>query len=283
MKLWLIGKRGMLSQALQRICTKRRIDYLATSRKEVDVCDPKVLKHQFDTLEFSHVINCSGYTAVDRAEEEQNQAKKLNIDAVETLGTLARDAKVKLIHFSTDYVFDGKKTVPYREEDEPNPLSFYGQTKWMGEERLLRVFPEACIIRSSWLFGKEGSHFVRTMIELMKQHESLQIISDQRGRPTFCDDLAHAALDLIDHRGIYHFANRGDVSWLEFAEEILKQLQENKKEIKCRQIHSISSQEYRAAAKRPPFSVLKTDKYERATKKTPRKWQEALKDYLSCC
>lgn len=280
MKLWIIGKRGMLSRALQRLCKEKEIDYLVTSRKEVDVTDEASLKAQFDSLEITHVINCSGYTAVDRAEEESEKAEKLNIHAVESLGRLAKAKGIKLIHFSTDYVFNGEESAPYGEEASAEPLSIYGQTKRIGEEKLLLTHPEACIIRSSWVFGREGNHFVQTMVHLMKQHESIRVVSDQKGRPTFCDDLACAALDLLDHEGIYHFANSGAATWLEFAETILLYLKEKGEAVKCQKIEPISSIEYDAPAKRPSFSVLQTDKYEKAAQKTPRAWQECLKEYF---
>lgn len=280
MKLWIIGKRGMLSQALQRVCEEQGIHFLVTSRKEVDVTDPTALKHQFETLHLTHVVNCSGYTAVDRAEEEKEKAEKLNVHAVETLGRLAKENNVKLIHFSTDYVFDGNESTPYSEDSAAAPLSIYGQTKRLGEEKLQGVNPQACIIRSSWVFGLEGNNFVQTMTHLMKQHESLRVVSDQKGRPTYCEDLARAALDLLNHEGIYHFANEGETTWLEFAEEILKLLKQTGAEVKCKKIDPISSQEYAAPAIRPAFSVLKTDKYEKAAEKSPRHWQECLREYF---
>lgn len=281
MKVWIIGKRGMLSQALQRCFDEKGIDYLATSKKEVDVTDANALKSQFDTLEITHVINTSGYTAVDRAEEEMHEAEKLNVTAVERLGLFAKEKRVKLTHFSTDYVFDGKENTPYKEEIQPSPLSIYGQTKRRGEERLIAVNADACIIRSSWVFGMEGNHFVETMTHLMKQHETLRVVSDQKGSPTFSKDLAHAALDLINARGIYHFANKGEATWLLFAQEILKHLKEKKIEVKCHTLDPISTKAYAAPAKRPLFSVLNTDKYEKFTEKTPRHWQNCLKEYFA--
>lgn len=280
MKLWLIGKRGMLTRALQRACEEKDIEFIATSRKEVDVTDRDTLQRQFETLEITHVVNCSGYTAVDRAETEREKAEKLNVEAVATLGHLAKEKGIKLLHFSTDYVFDGNQKTSYTEEAQANPLSFYGETKRRGEEKLMEIYPQACIIRSSWVFGREGNHFVETMVQLMKQHETLRIVSDQKGQPTFCDDLAHAALDLLNHEGIYHFANRGEVTWLEFAEEILKMLKEKGEALACHTIDPISSEEYDAPAKRPAFSALNTEKYEQAAKKSPREWQECLREYF---
>lgn len=270
----------MLSEALQRASKKRGVDYLATTRKEVDITNSDALKSQFETLEFTHVVNCSGYTAVDRAEEEREKAEKLNVHAVETLAILAKKKGAKLIHFSTDYVFDGEQEAPYCEEAAPAPLSIYGQTKRGGEEKILAHYPEACIIRSSWLFGREGNHFVKTIVQLMEQHDFLRIVADQRGRPTFSDDLADAALDLLNHQGIYHFANSGEATWLEFAEEILKLLKEKKIPVRCGQLAPITSKEYGSKASRPAFSVLETKKYETLMNKKPRGWKECLKEYF---
>ncbi len=280
MKLWLIGKRGMVSSAVQRFLKEKKIDFLATSRKEIDITDRKTLEHQFNTLHFTHLINCSGYTAVDRAELEKEKATKLNVDAVECLGHLATQKNVKLIHFSTDYIFDGKENTPYLEGTKPFPLSVYGKTKHLGEEKLLKACPSACIIRTSWLFGREGNHFVQTMINLMNQHKNLRVVSDQKGRLTFCDDLAEATFNLLDCVGIFHFANQGEVSWYDVANAILTHLKLKKPKIKCQKIEPISTKEYPTLAMRPLFSVLATKKYEAKTQKTPRAWQACLKDYF---
>ena len=280
MKLWLIGKRGMLSSAVQRLLKAKKIDFLATSRKEVDITDKKMFKHQFNTLHFTHVINCSGYTAVDQAELEQKKAMQLNVNAVEYLGHLAAKKQVKVVHFSTDYVFDGKEKNPYVEEAKPFPLSVYGKTKHLGEEKLLKAYPQACVIRTSWLFGREGNHFVQKITHLMNQHQNLRVVSDQKGRMTFCDDLAEAMLDLLNCSGIFHFANKGEVSWYDIANAILTYLKEKKTKIKCEQIEPISTKEYPTLATRPLFSVLATQKYEAKTQKIPRDWQACLKDYF---
>ena len=280
MRLWIIGKNGMLAKAFQRICKKEGIDFISTSKKEVDISQSTDVQAQFETLSFSHIINCSGYTAVESAEKSKEQAHLLNVQSVENLARLSSIYKKKLIHFSTDYVFDGGKGLPYTEEDECNPLSIYGKTKREGEEKLLTLCPEACLIRTSWLFGKEGNHFVKTMMKLMKEKESIQIVSDQVGKPTFCDDLVRATLTLLEQRGVFHIANRGEVSWHEFATEIYQCMKRKNIPMNCREILPIKAKEYGTIAPRPPYSVLSTVKFEKQGKFSLRSWKECLDEVV---
>lgn len=280
MRLWIIGKRGMLARAFSCICTEKKIDFVATSQKEVNLRDLEGVKAQFETLDFTHVINCAGYTAVDAAEKEEKKAYALNVESVEQLAKLCAQYRKRLIHFSTDYVFDGKKDSPYDESASTNPLSIYGKTKQEGEKKLFQHLPRAVLIRTSWLFGKGGSDFVEKMIELMQKRDRLEVVNDQMGKPTYCDDLVEATLNLLDEEGIFHFANSGVVSWFEWAQEILKKLEEQKRPILCRELRPIAASEYQTAAIRPSYSVLRTKKYEQTVQKTPRSWKEGLAKYL---
>ncbi len=280
MRLWIIGKDGMLAGAFKRICKEKGIDHFATSRKEVDLTEPENVRAQFETMEFSHVINCSGYTQVDQAEEAEEKARALNVDAVETLAKLCKEFGKNLVHFSTDYVFDGETETPYGEEAGCNPLSVYGKTKREGEERLHAIYPEACLIRTSWLFGKEGNHFVKSMVGLMQKEENLEVVSDQKGRPTFADDLVRVALNLKNESGIFHYANSGEASWHEWADEILKRLNEKKLPIKCAKISPICLSERGGKAERPKSSVLGTKKVEELEGSAPRSWKEGLDEVI---
>ncbi|MCB1109884.1 MAG: dTDP-4-dehydrorhamnose reductase [Chlamydiia bacterium] len=273
MRLWIIGKRGILSSAMQRKCQEKGIDYLATSRKEVDLEHLEAVDAQFKTLMFTHVINCAGYTAVDRAEEEEEKALALNAEAIETLAKLSKMHGKKLIHFSTDYVFDGKEK-GYDVQAVTAPLSVYGKSKEEGEKRLKQYYPEACLIRTSWLFGKEGTHFVRTMIHLMQEQEMVGVVNDQWGRPTYADDLAEAALSLLDASGTFHFANLGETTWHGFAEVIKKKLEEVCSPLKCQKVQPISTAEFGAKAKRPPSSILKTEAF------SPSHWEKGLEEVI---
>lgn len=283
MRIWIIGKNGMLAKAFQRICKEEGLDFIATSKKEVDLSASNDLQAQFETLSFSHIINCSGYTAVDHAENSGEQAYLLNVTCVENLARLSSMYKKKLIHFSTDYVFDGQSNLPYTEENGCNPLSIYGKTKREGEEKLLSLCPEACLIRTSWLFGKEGSHFVKTMMKLMREKESIRVVSDQVGRPTFCDDLVRATLTLLDQNGLFHVANSDEVSWHGFATEIYRCLKIKNIPMNCREILPIKTKEYGAVANRPPYSVLSTIKFERQGNFSLRSWKECLHEVIDAC
>lgn len=273
MKVWIIGRWGMVAQALQRKCREKGIDYIATTRREVDVASKEALKAQFETLSFTHVINCAGYTAVDQAEDEEEKAYLLNAEAVKHLAELAKAHGKKLIHFSTDYVFNGEKKA-YGVDDPITPLSVYGKSKGAGEETLRAHYPSACLIRTSWLFGREGNHFVKTMVELMKTEDVLKVVSDQKGRPTYADDLAEAALTLLDKSGTYHFANQGETTWHRFAETIRNKLKEKNYLVKCREVAETTTEEFGAKAKRPLSSVLKTEHF------SPAHWEEGLEEVL---
>lgn len=272
MKVWIIGRWGMLARAMQRKCQQKGIPYFMTSRKEVDIKSEEALRAQFETLEFTHIINCSGYTAVDQAEVEKEKAHALNGRAVGLLAKLSQEKGNRLIHFSTDYVFDGEKE-GYREDDEKAPLSEYGKSKELGERLLFEHYPEALLIRTSWLFGREGKDFVKKMMTLMDEKEALHVVSDQKGRPTYADDLAEAVLSMLDDAGTFHFANDGETTWHEFAETIQKKLSQKKK-IRCKKVEPISSDEFETKAKRPRSSVLETDHF------TPRHWVLALEEVI---
>ncbi|MDJ0651924.1 MAG: dTDP-4-dehydrorhamnose reductase [Simkaniaceae bacterium] len=273
MKIWIIGKQGMLSQAVQRKCLEKGIDFIASTREELDLENKEAVIAQFETLRFTHVINCAGYTAVDRAEDEKEKAHALNAKAVALLAKLSKKKGNKFIHFSTDYVFNGAKKA-YGEEDEKIPLSEYGKSKEMGERFLMKHYPDALLVRTSWLFGKEGKDFVKKMIELMDEKETISVVSDQRGRPTYADDLAESVLSILDESGIYHFANEGETTWYAFAETIRKKLKE-KKDLRCQEVKPISSEAFGAKAKRPAFSVLRTEKF------SPPHWEVGLEEVLN--
>ena len=273
MRLWIIGKKGMLAKAFQRKCLEKGVDYIATSRKEVNIEHEETLRAQFETLDFTHIINCSGFTAVDLAEEEKEHAYALNTLAVERLAKLAQETQKKIIHFSTDYVFDGKQE-QYGEEALPRPLSVYGKSKEAGEKKLFEQCPKACLLRTSWLFGVEGEHFVKKMVQLLEKKECVKVVNDQRGCPTYADDLVEAVLEILNESGIYHFSNTGALSWYEWAEVIKQKLEEKNVPLLCRKIEAVSTDAYGAAASRPRSSILKVSKF-----KAPH-WEAGLEKVL---
>jgi len=227
------------------------------------------------------IINCGAYTNVDKAEEELDIADKINNLAVENLARLAKKIRMKLIHISTDYVFDGNAEKPYFETDKPNPQNIYGLTKMKGEKAMMRMNPvNSLIIRTSWLYSEYGHNFVKTILKLSKEKEKISVVSDQIGSPTYANDLAQAILQLIPslkNKGvqIYHYANKGKCSWFEFAEEIV-----NLSTHIC-SVEAIPSERFETKAKRPKFSLLNTEKIETVFQIEIPYWKDSLKNCLS--
>lgn len=280
MKIWICGASGMLGSHFKRLLTKTNRLHIATGRSEIDVTDLDSVSDFVRVQKISHIINCSAYTNVDKAEEEQKQAYQINALGPHHLGIAARRHGARLLHFSTDYIFDGNSRTPYPENYFTAPLNAYGLSKLAGEMKLQEELKRCCIIRTSWLFGYPGKNFVATMLRLMENQETLKVVSDQLGRPTYAEDLAEAAVELLDAEGIYHFANAYETSWYAFAKEIHAQAIEMGFPVRTEAIVPISSSEYTTLARRPMYSTLSTKKIEGLLGRTPRPWTEALADYL---
>ena len=285
--IWLIGNKGMLGSDIEKLLKKREMEYCASDR-EVDIIDYKALDKYVKDKEISWIINCAGYTRVDKAEEEIEESFKLNRDSVRNLALFSKKGKIKLIHISTDYVFDGRKkgTAGYGEDDKTNPINIYGKSKLAGEEEIEEVSEEYFIIRTAWLYGKEGNNFVYTMLRLFKESDLVKVVEDQWGSPTYTVDLAEAILKIVENDfkkyGIYHFTNEGVTSWHEFAQVIYNKakrlglIEGNKKVV----IRPIKTEDYPTAARRPRCSVLSTEKIEKEFNLKIRAWDEALEDVL---
>ncbi len=278
MKLWIIGKHGLLARALQDIATMRQIPFIATPKTRIDLLKPGDIRQFIKDYQPSHILNACGYTQVDLAEQHPDLARALNVDAVKNLIQCADENQCKCIHFSTDYVFSGQENIPYRENDLPSPINVYGHSKWAGEQQLWPYLDQALMIRTSWLFGHSQTNFVTKMQSMMREKETLYVVNDQYGRPTYARDLANATFDILEHVGIFHFANRGEASWYTFAQEIFKEMPKDQP-LACKTIRPISSKEYLTAAKRPRFSVLHTEKIENLGVKI-RPWREALQEMV---
>lgn len=262
MKIWILGKNGLLGKALVKECQNRHLDFVATSQDQVDITELKQLTEFGEKQEITHIINCAAYTAVDLAEKEQDIAYRINAEGPENLGIVGRKLATRVLHISTDYVFDGENDQPYNENDICEPLNVYGMSKWVGENRLLNQLSTSCVVRTSWLFGKGGKNFISTI--LSKKNEQIRAVSDQKSRLTYVDDLVEALLKLLCHSGVYHFANSGEVSRFEIASAI------------CENVTAVSSREFILPAKRPNYSVLATNKIESVLGKAPRTWKEAI-------
>jgi dTDP-4-dehydrorhamnose reductase len=220
------------------------------------------------------LINCAAYTAVDKAEQEPLLARQVNAEAVGLLAAVCAANQCRFIHVSTDYVFDGTATSPYKEEDLTAPQSVYGQTKLEGERQALLANPQTVIIRTSWVYSSFGKNFVKTIIRLLQDKPQISVVKDQLGSPTFAADLANSILQIISSNnwipGIYNYSNSGIISWYQFAEEIGKLAGSSTP------IRGISTEEYPTPAKRPAWSVLDTSKIVSTYGVTIKDWKESL-------
>ncbi len=271
------GAAGMLGSDVVPALAAAGFQVIPRPRSDLDITDPAGLSRALRDTFPDVVVNCAAYTKVDDSETDP-RAEAVNATAVEILSEECLARSIQLVHVSTDFVFDGAKGAPYTEEDETHPLSAYGRTKRAGEEAALQA-PNAIVVRSSWLFGRSGWNFVEA---ILKQVESgrpeLSVVHDQRGRPTATPDLAEAIVALLLSRssGLFHFANSGEASWLEFAEAIVTLA--GRADVPVRPIDSAT---LARPAARPSYSVLDTSRYEAKTGRRVRPWREALAEYLA--
>ncbi len=280
MKLWIIGKHGMLGKAFVKLCEEKEVPYIASSKYEADITNFDSLNYFSKGHGVTHLINCAAYTEVDLAETEPEKTRLINVQGVKNLGLIATKHQAKVIHYSTDYVFNGLGIRPYDEDDPCDPISIYGKSKLEGERLLRGMQVPSCIIRTSWLFGLGGNHFVKTMVNLMREKKELEIVADQTGRPTYSKDLVKFTFLLLPQEGVFHFANRGYTTWYVFAKEIFTHVKEMGLDLKCHTIKPVLSEHYPTLAKRPLFSVLDTQKLEMVLQIAPRNWKDSLKEYL---
>jgi dTDP-4-dehydrorhamnose reductase len=285
MKILITGKTGQLGQSIQKILnydssfrnTFNHINFFFVGKEELDLERPKEVDNYFNKNSFDIIVNCAAFTAVDLAEENKELANRVNHLAVKQLAEISKDKKMKLIHISTDYVFDGKTKKKYTEDDITNPLNTYGQTKLYGEKSIKKIMKKnAIIIRTSWVYSEYKKNFLDTMLMLAKSREKLNVVSDQIGSPTYASDLAKLLLVIIsknfneNRTKIYHFCNGGQASWHEFAVEIFKL-----SEINCKVI-PIKSIDYHFQAQRPRNSVMSTEKVFRDLQVEIPSWQKSL-------
>ena len=286
--IWLIGSKGMLASEIAAQLNQCNIQWIG-SDKEVDITDKAAveafIQQNFASGSLQWIINCAAYTAVDKAEDDPDTAQKLNADALINICTAAKKYGARLIHFSTDYVFDGTSSIPYIETDTTNPQSVYGCTKLQGEQNIIELLPEHYIIRTAWLYGKSGNNFVSTMLRLMNEKDSLKVVNDQRGSPTYAVDLAKAVLRIMqldNHRyGIYHYSNEGNITWYDFASEIYRQGKEMGLIKRTCSVVPCTSSEFPQKAHRPSFSLLNKQKIKEAFSLFVPNWNESLSLYLT--
>ena len=224
--IWVIGCKGMLGSEIVRQLSERNINFVGTDI-DVDITNPQALAGFVKGKHISYIINCSAYTAVDNAESDVDLAKRLNEDGPRNIANLANQIHAKMIHISTDYVFNGAGCVPYTEDMPVVPIGVYGKTKAAGEAAVRQNLKEYYIIRTAWLYGWAGKNFVYTMIKAMNTHDSVKVVNDQKGSPTFAGDLANVIIQIINKDdvpyGTYHCTDFGEITWWDFTNEIKKQ------------------------------------------------------------
>lgn len=283
MKLWITGAGGFVAKALQNLCKKEGIDYIATPHEQVDITSLQEIKKFLKNLEgraITHLVNCAAYTDVDKAEQEPEAAYQVNTAGPAILGEIARQHELNMLHLSTDYVFGSNENHPFTETAPCSPVSVYAKTKFEGEKGLLDAYPQACILRTSWVFGQGGRNFVSSLFKKIQNEEKIYVTSDQRNRLTYVADLAGTMLNLLCHSGIFHFANQGEISRFEVAKTLMENLRARGISVACRELIPITSSSCSQTAQRPLYSVLDTTKIEGVLGKTPRSWQVALKEFV---
>jgi len=270
------GANGQVGSEIRESSSSYPYKFYFTDKKQLDITNLQDIRTYIIDNNIDTIINCAAYTAVDKAETEQELANKINHLSVKNLAILSNEFNIKLIHISTDYVFDGRNFKPYNEDDITNPNSVYGQTKLDGENAILDSnLKDSIIIRTSWVYSSFGNNFVKTMLRLGKEKEGLGIIFDQVGTPTYARDLVKTILDIlpkIENKKveIYHYSNEGAISWYDFAKEIMKMAKLN-----CK-INPIETYQYPTPASRPHYSILNKSKIKKDFNIIIPYWKDSL-------
>ncbi len=273
------GKNGQLGWELTRIAAdyQEQFRFHFTTREELDLTQPDQVQTALDKIHPDYILNCAAYTAVDKAEQEQEVALKTNAHSVGEMAMWCEHNGKQLITISTDYVFDGKGMAPYKVQHPTDPLNYYGYSKWLGEQFVKENHPNGIVIRTSWVYSTHGNNFVRTMLRLMKERNELNVVADQIGSPTYAADLAEALLQMViglqarkTHQAIYHYSNSGVISWFDFATAI-----RDMAGLTC-QVNPIPSSAYPTPAKRPGYSVMDCSDLVKDFGIQLKPWQERL-------
>lgn len=276
MKVLVTGVKGQLGHDIVKVCQEKGIEAIGVDIEEMDITDGNQVRKVITASKVDAVIHCGAYTAVDRAEGDIDTCTRVNVEGTRNIAIVCRDLDIKMMYFSTDYVFDGQGDKPWQPTDKPTPLNVYGQSKYLGEEAIRELLKKYFIIRISWVFGINGGNFVKTMIKLGRERKELNVVSDQVGAPTYTYDLSKLVVDMIQSEcyGTYHASNEGETSWYEFACEIFKQANIDVK------VNPVTSDAFVTKAKRPYNSRLdKSRLVENGFSRLPE-WQDALSRYL---
>ncbi len=289
MRILVTGKNGQLGRSIHKVISANsEIDndygsneFIFVGRRELDLSNDSNINHYFNNNnKFDIIINCAAYTTVDKAEEESELANKINHLAVKKIAEIANKQESKLIHISTDYVFDGESNKLYTETDITNPINVYGKTKLAGEKALQDIMStDAIIIRTSWVYSEYGNNFVKTMLRLGKERNELSVVSDQIGSPTYATDLAEVILGIVNNKDyqdknqstqVCHYSNEGEISWYEFAKEIFKLA-----EVDCK-VSPITTEQYPTPARRPMNTIMDKNKITKAFSVDTPDWKKSL-------
>lgn len=281
MRILVTGGTGQLGLSLKRLENDfPKFTFFYPDKSNLNIVDFNAIENFVLINKISGIINCAAYTNVDKAEEEPALAHEINYLAVKNIAKIAKKHQLKLIHISTDFVFEGNSRTSYLEGDKTNPLNVYGATKLKGEKALLEINPcNSVLIRTSWLYSEYGTNFVKTILKLAKEQEELQVVSDQISSPTYANDLAKTILEIISNLKnkdvqIFHYSNKGTCSWLQFAEEIVKLSKSQ-----CK-VTPIAAVKFKSKAERPSFSLLNSEKIQQIFKLKIPHWKDSLKECI---
>ena len=277
MNILVTGANGQLGSEMRLLGNISKNNYYFTDVAELDITDKQAIQEFVADNDIKIIINCAAYTAVEKAEDDSEKADLINHIAVRNLAEASKEKNIHLIHVSTDYVFGGQGNLPFLEDDKVNPLGVYGKTKLAGEKAIQDSGCKALIFRTAWLYSSFGNNFVKTMIKLTSEKESIKVVYDQTGSPTYAGDLAKVLFDIVEtekyigKEGIYHFTNEGVISWYDFAIEIAKQAGNTT----CK-IYPCRSEEFPTKVKRPAYSVLDKSKIKTTFNIDIPYWKDSL-------
>ncbi|MGE3919500.1 MAG: dTDP-4-dehydrorhamnose reductase [Gammaproteobacteria bacterium] len=281
-KILLLGANGQVGSDIVAAKDHYAIDLIPCDRQTADITNKTQLSQIIHHHRPDAVINAAAYTLVDKAETEKDIAFAINTTGPEYLAEICNQLNIPLLHFSTDYIFDGKKDYPYSEDDHASPQGIYAQSKWLGEEAIRKKHSKHIILRVSWVFGKNGNNFVKTMLRLMEEKEQLNIVADQKGCPTYATDIAHAALQIILNPsfGTFHYCGQPATTWHGFASIIYEAIQ-SKHLVNTKKINAITTSEYPTPAKRPMNSILDCKKIKNTFNLECSNWKKGLIEMLA--
>jgi len=282
MRILVTGSTGQLGSEVVRSFSQSGHEIIAPARQELDFLNPDEVADRVRRLQPDWVINCAAYTQVDRAESEVEQAFVINRDSAAQLAGAVAGYGGNVLHVSTDFVFDGKQSRPYREEDDARPLGVYGRSKREGEQAVRAALPEAIVLRTAWVYGVHGHNFVKTILRVASDGKPLRVVDDQVGSPTWARDIAGAIRALVQHRarGTYHYTNAGSTSWHGFATAILAEATEAGFALKTDSVEAIPTSGYPTPARRPAYSVLDTGKIQSLLTAPIPHWRDSLNRML---